>query len=321
MQRRALVQVLATAAISNPLAGLTQDKPPIKILVGFAPGGSADIAARMIAERIAPEIKQTVVVDNKPGAAGRIAAELLKNAPPDGNTLMICPIVVPILAPMTFSKLNYNPATDLAPVIQVSTLGFAMAVNGTHPAKNVQELMAWFRANPAQGNFGTPGPGSLPHFFGVMLSRAAGVDLVHVPFNGGGPAIQALAGGQTSCTFDTVVDLLPQHRAGRIRILATAGAQRSPLLPEVPTFVEQGLRDVQGTSWFAIYATGRTPDATIRMLNTAINKALADPLLRERFSGMGMEATGGSVEDLVAISKRDTDLWAPVVKASGFRGD
>lgn len=317
MQRRIFVQAAALA----PWAVQAQEKPPVKILVGFVPGGSADVAARMIAERIAPDLRQTVVVDNKPGAAGRIAAELLKNAPPDGSTLMICPIVVPILAPMTFSKLNYNPATDLAPVVQVATLGFAMAVSASHPATNVQELLAWFRANPAQGNFGTPGPGSLPHFFGVMLARAAGMDLVHVPFNGGAPAIQALVGGQTSCTFDTVTDLLPQHRGGRIRILATAGAQRSPLLPEVPTFVEQGLRDVQGTSWFAIYAPGRTPEATVRAMNASINKALADPVLRERFTGMGMEATGGSVEDLVAISRRDTERWGPVVKASGFKGD
>lgn len=320
MDRRTALQTIALAGAA-PAASLAQDKPPIKILVGFVAGGSADVAARMIAERIGPDLKQTVVVDNKPGAAGRIAAELLKNAAPDGTTLMICPIVVPILAPMTFSKLNYNPATDMTPVIQVATLGFAMAVHADHPARNVQELLAWFRANPAKGNFGTPGAGSLPHFFGVMLSRAAGIDLVHVPFNGGAPAIQALIGGQTSCTFDTVTDLVQQHRGGKIRILATAGANRSPQVPEVPTFAEQGLRDVQGSSWFAIYAPGKTPEATIRSMNLAINKALADPALREKFSAIGMEAAGGSADDLVAITKRDTERWGPVVKASGFRGD
>jgi tripartite-type tricarboxylate transporter receptor subunit TctC len=320
MDRRTALQTIALASAA-PAASLAQDKPPIKILVGFVAGGSADVAARMIAERIGPDLKQTVVVDNKPGAAGRIAAELLKNAAPDGTTLMICPIVVPILAPMTFSKLNYNPATDMTPVIQVATLGFAMAVHADHPARNVQELLAWFRANPGKGNFGTPGAGSLPHFFGVMLSRAAGIDLVHVPFNGGAPAIQALIGGQTTCTFDTVTDLVQQHRGGKIRVLATAGAARSPQLPDVPTFTEQGLRDVQGSSWFAIYAPGKTPEGTVRSMNAAINKALADPALREKFSAMGMEATGGSVDDLVTITRRDTERWGPVVKASGFRGD
>lgn len=320
MERRTLVQALALAG-ALPLTAQAQDRPPVRILVGFVAGGAADIAARMIAERIGPELRQTVLVDNKPGAAGRVAAELLKNAPPDGNTLMLCPIVVPILAPMTFSKLNYNPATDMTPVIQVSTLGFGMAVGAEHPARNVPELLAWLRANPSKGNFGTPGAGSLPHFFGVMLARAAGIDLVHVPFNGAAPAIQALIGGQTTCTFDTVTDLVQQHRAGKIRVLATAGAARSPQLPDVPTFVEQGLRDVQGSSWFALYAPGRTPDGIVRSVNAAVQKALTDPTLRERFSAMGMEAAGGSVEDLVAVTRRDTERWAPIVKASGFRGD
>jgi tripartite-type tricarboxylate transporter receptor subunit TctC len=314
---------LAAGAALLLLAGsaLAQVDKPLRILVGFAPGGSADIAARLIAERIAGEIKQTVVVENKPGAGGRIAAEMLKNAAADGSTLMLAPIVVPVLAPLVYSRLPYNPATDFAPVVHVANFQFGLAVAAGHPARNVGELIAWYKANPAGANFGSPAPGSLPHFFGVMIATGARLDLIHVPFNGGGPLQNALVGNQVSAGIDTLVDQIEMHRGGKTRVLATSGATRSPLLPEVPTFAEAGLKGVEGTSWFAVYAPARTPAATLMQLNAAINKALAQPELRERFGRLGLEPTGGSAADLVDITKRDTERWAPVVKASGFRGD
>jgi tripartite-type tricarboxylate transporter receptor subunit TctC len=315
-----LVAVLATTLL---LAGATQaqiDKP-VRVLVGFAPGGSADIAARLLAERLAAELKQTVVVENKPGAGGRIAAEMLKNAAPDGSTVMLAPIVVPVLAPLVFSKLPYNPATDFAPVVHVANFQFGLSVAAGHPAKNVSELVAWYKANPAQANFGSPAPGSLPHFFGVMISTGAGLDLIHVPYNGGGPLMNALVGNQVSSGIDTLVDQIEMYRGGKTRILATSGATRSPLLPEVPTFGEAGLRGVEGTGWFAVYAPAKTSAAVVQQINAAVNKALAAPDVRERFGKLGLEPTGGSPADLVTIMKRDSERWAPVVKASGFRGD
>jgi tripartite-type tricarboxylate transporter receptor subunit TctC len=318
-----LMKHLATLASALLLAAAAQaqvDKP-VRVLVGFAPGGSADIAARLLAERMAGELKQPVVVENKPGAGGRIAAEMLKNAAPDGTTIMLAPIVVPVLAPLVFSKLPYNPATDFTPVAHVANFQFGLSVNNAHPAKNVAELVAWFKANPSQANFGSPAPGSLPHFFGVMISGGAGLDLVHVPFNGGGPLMNALVGDQVSSAIDTLVDQIEMHRSGKTRILATSGAARSPLLTEVPTFAESGLKGVEGTSWFAVYAPAKTPAATVAQINAAVNKALAAPEVRERFAKLGLEPTGGSPADLVAIAKRDTDRWAPVVKASGFKGD
>ena len=239
----------------------------------------------------------------------------------DMPTIMITPIVVPVLAPLVFSKLTYDPVADFAPIAQVATFQFALAVNATHPARNVQELVAWFKANPALANFGTPGPGSLPHFFGVMLARGAGLDLIHVPYNGGGPLMTALVGNQVSSGFDTLVDQIELHRTGKIRLIATSAAQRSPLLPEVPTFSEAGMKGVEGTAWFAVYAPAKTPDATVKQINAAINKALTSPELRERFGKLGLEPTGGSPADLAAAMKRDTERWAPIVKASGFRGD
>jgi tripartite-type tricarboxylate transporter receptor subunit TctC len=317
--------ILKSAALTGLLLALfsaqAQVDKPVRLLVGFAPGGSADIAARLLSERVAAELKQTVLVENKPGAGGRIAAEALKNAAPDGSTLMLAPIVVPVLAPLVFSKLPYNVATDFSPVVHIANFQFGLSVAASHPAKNMKELLAWFKANPANANFGSPAPGSLPHFFGVMIATDAGLDLVHVPFNGGGPLQNALVGNQVSSGIDTLVDQIEMHRGGKTRILATSAATRSPLLAEVPTFAEAGLKGVEGTSWFAVYAPAKTPAATIQQINAAFNKALAAPDLRERFLKLGLEPTGGSAADLQAVMKRDTDRWGPVVKASGFRAD
>ena len=312
---------LMAATLLLAAAAQAQVDKPVRVLVGFAPGGSADIAARLLAERMAGELKQPVVVENKPGAGGRIAAEMLKNAAPDGTTIMLAPIVVPVLAPLVFTKLPYNPASDFTPVAHVANFQFGLSVNNAHPAKTVSELVAWYKANPARANFGSPAPGSLPHFFGVMIAGGAGLDLVHVPFNGGGPLMNAVVGDQVSAAIDTLVDQIEQHRGGKLRIIATSGATRSPLLPEVPTFAEAGLKGVEGTSWFAVYAPAKTPATTVAQLNAAVNKALAAPELRERFAKLGLEPTGGSVADLAAIMKRDSERWAPVVKASGFKGD
>jgi tripartite-type tricarboxylate transporter receptor subunit TctC len=312
----------AIAAFTLASAGaFAQVDKPVKLMVGFPPGGSADIAARLLADRLKDELKQAVTVENKPGAGGRIAAEMLKNAPADGGTLLLTPIVVPVLAPLVFSKLAYDPVVDFAPVAHVANFQFALSVNAAHPAKNVQELLAWFKANASSANFGTPGAGSLPHFFGVMVARGAALDMVHVPYNGGGPLMKAVMGNQVSSGIDTLVDQIELHRSGKVRLLASSGAKRSPLLPEVPTFVESGVKGVEGTSWFAVYAPAKTPEAMVRQLNAAINTALAAPDLRERFAKLGLEPTGGTPADLTAAMKRDTERWAPVVKASGFKAD
>ncbi|MEP7058347.1 MAG: Bug family tripartite tricarboxylate transporter substrate binding protein [Caldimonas sp.] len=313
--------VLASTLMLFAYAASAQVDKPVRLLVGFAPGGSADIAARLLADRMKDDLKHPVIVENKPGAGGRIAAEAVKNAPADGSVLMLTPIVVTVLAPMVFSKLPYDALADFAPVAHVANFQFAMSVAAAHPAKNVNELVAWWKANPSMANFGSPAPGSLPHFFGVMIERSAGINLIHVPYNGGGPLMNAVIGNQVSSGIDTLVDQIELHRSGKIRLIATSGAQRSPLLPDVPTFTEGGLAGVEGTSWFAIYAPAKTPEATVRQLNASINRALAVPELRERFMKLGLEPTGGTPADLSARMAQDSARWAPVVKASGFRGD
>ena len=319
IQWRTLAVAIVAGALALPAAA--QVDKPVKLLVGFTPGGSADIAARLIAERMKDELKQPVLVENRPGAGGRIAAEAVKNAAADGSTLMLAPIVVTVLAPLVFSKLPYDPVADFAPVAQVANFQFALSVNATHPAKSMPELVAWYRANPAKANFGSPAPGSLPHFFGVMIARGAGLDLVHVPYSGGSALMNGVMGDQVTAGIDTTAEQIELHRSGRIRVLGTSGTSRSPLLPEVPTFAESGLAGVQGTAWFAVYAPAKTPEATIRQLNAAINKALAAPEVRDRLGKLGLEPTGGSPGELAGRMVQDTARWSPVVKASGFRAD
>ena len=322
--RRTALARLATAGLALAMAApaaLAQVDKPVKLLVGFAPGGSADIAARLIAEHMRVELKQPVIVENRAGAGGRIAAEVLKNAPPDGSTLMLTPIVVPVLAPLVFSKLAYDPIADFAPVAQVANYQFALSVNASHPARTIGELVAWYKANPAKANFGSPAPGSLPHFFGMLIATSAKVDLVHVPFNGGGPMMNALMGDQITAAIDTLAEQVELDKTGRVRMLATTGTTRSPLLPEVPTFAESGLPGVQGTAWFAVFAPVKTPDATVRQLNAAINAALQVPEVRDRMIKLGLEPTGGTSLALATRMAQDTKRWAPIVRASGFRAD
>jgi tripartite-type tricarboxylate transporter receptor subunit TctC len=320
MQRRHLISI-GTAAALAPLLGEAQSDKTVRILVGFPPGGSLDTVARLLADKMKDELKANLVVENRPGAGGRIAAELLKNAAPDGNTLMMCPIVIPVLAPLVFSKLNYNPATDFAPVGHAASFQFALTVPAASPAKNVADWLAWVKANPKQANFGSPSPGSLPHFFGEMLSREAKADLVHVPFQGGAPMMTALLGNQLSAGIDVALEAVEQHKAGRVRVLATSGDSRSAMLPDVATFKEQGFANLVAEGWMAMYAPAKTPEAVLASYNRALVKALAAADVKERFAQLGLVAGGGSAADLTRLEQASSARWGAVVKATGFRAD
>lgn len=322
MQRRPLMHTLvALAAAALMPTALAQGDRTIKILVGFPPGGSIDIVSRVLAEKMKDELKANVIVENRAGAGGRVAADLLKAAPADGSTFMITPVVVPVLAPLVFSKLNYNPATDFAPVGHVCSFNFALTVPGASPARNVAELVAYLKANPKQANFGSPAPGSLPHFFGEMLSRDAQADLVHVPFAGGAAMLTALMGNQVSAGIDVVLETLEAHKSGKVRVIGTSGDKRSAVLPDVPTLKEQGYPNMVAQGWFGMYAPARTPEASITAVNRALNNALRHPEVLDRFARLALEPGGGSPADLTKLEQASTARWAPVVKATGFRAD
>jgi len=323
MNRRllTLAAVLSATLASFGTVAHAQGDKPVRILVGFPPGGSIDIVARLLADKLREDLKTTVIVENRAGAGGRIAAELLKSAPADGSTLMITPVVVPVLAPMVFTKLNYNAATDFAPVGHVCNFGFAVTVPTALPVKNVAELVTWLKANPQKANFGSPAAGSLPHFFGEMLSREANADLVHVPFAGGAALLGALVGNQVSAGVDVVLETLEAHKTGKVRVIGTSGDKRSSVLPDVPTLKEQGYPNMVAQGWFGMYAPARTPPAVIDALNRSLNKALKQPDVLDRFAKLGLDAGGGSPAELTALERSSTARWAPVVKATGFRAD
>jgi tripartite-type tricarboxylate transporter receptor subunit TctC len=322
MKRRNILTwaALATTLLVGTPATAQSDKT-LRVLVGFPAGVSIDVVTRILTEKMKDELKRPVIVDNRPGAGGRLAADLLKSAAPDGNTVMVTPIVVPVLAPMVFSKLGYNPDTDFAPVGKVCDFSFALAVPANSPAKNLKEYAAWLKANPQQANFGSPAAGSLPHFFGVMIGSALNVDMVHVPFNGGAALQSAVLGGHAPAGIDVVMEWQQNAKSGKVNVLATSGAQRSKVMPDVPTFKEQGFPDAVGQGWFAMYAPAKTPPSSIEEINKALNKALANPEVRERFASLGLDVGGGSPADLQKTMQEDAKRWGPVVKKSGFRAD
>lgn len=313
--------IWVTAGIFGATSAFAQNDKPLRILVGFPAGVSIDVVTRIVAEKMKDDLKRTIIVDNRPGAGGRLAAEVLKSALADGNTVMVTPIVVPVLAPMVFNKLGYNPETDFAPVGKVCDFSFALAVPANMPVKNLKEFATWLKANPLQANFGSPAAGSLPHFFGVMIGSALNVDMTHVPFNGGAALQSAVIGGHASAGIDVVLEWQQNAKAGKVQVLATSGAQRSKVMPDVPTFKEQGYPDIVGQGWFAMYAPAKTPAASIDEINKALNKALATPEVRERFAALGLEIGSGTPADLQKTMIEDAKRWSPVVKKSGFKAD
>ena len=250
--RMAMLITTLVAALATP-AQAQSDKPPLRILVGFPPGGSADTIARLLSERLPAQLGgQGVVVDNKPGAAGRIAIDALKNAAPDGNTVIVMPSGPVVLFPHVYKKLGYDPVKDLAPISQLAGFQFAIVSGPKSQVKTVAEMIAKAKADPSTATYGSSGSGSVPHFLGLMVGDSAGVEFLHVPYQGGAPALNALMGGQIGYTMDVVTEVLEQHRAGKVRVIAVAGAQRAPQLPDVPTLREQGLA-LDASAWFAMY--------------------------------------------------------------------
>src|SRR5262245_21474389 len=315
--RRMLVAVLGLAAAA---AAGAQDGP-VRILVGFAPGGTSDVIARLVVDRVKTALGVPVVVENKPGANGMLVAEALKNAVPDGRTLMIAPIAVTVFAPLTHTSLRYDPVRDFAPVSLAAYFQMALAVGPGSPAKTLHEYIAWVRANPAKATYGTPTAGGPPHFFGVMLARATGVDLAFVPYKGGAPLVNDLIGGQIPAGITVLSELLRHHDSGRVRMLGSSGPQRSPATPDVPTFKELGFASIEGVGWQAFHTTAGTPRATLDRLSTAIASAIKAPEVSERLLALGLEPIGSAPDELAKRVAEDTARWAPIVKASGFRAD
>ena len=292
---------------------------PVRLVVGFPAGGAGDIIARVVADKIAGPLGVTVIVENKPGAGGRVAAELLKAAPADGRTVLITPLAPIVIAPLTFQKLNYKSDTDFVPVAQLVKFPLSLAVGKDSPNTSLKDMVDWFKAHPQQASFGTSAAGSQLHFLGLMFGQAAHVDLVHVPYQGGAPLVTDLIGGQVPSAIDAFP--LEFHKAGKIRLLASSGESRSPLLPDVPTFKEQGYPTVVGEAWFGAFMSAKTSPALVQRVSEAMASAVQQPDVRQKLAAAGLEATGLKAPEFARLVAADQARWKPVIEVSGFKGD
>ena len=309
--------VLALPALSPPIAAQEQ---PIRIIFPFAAGGAGDALSRLIADRMQAALNRTVIVENRTGGAGRPGVVAVKNAAPDGSALLITPIAPMALYQHFYKNLEYDPISDFAAVSQIATFDFAAAVGPKVPATSLEELVAWIRADPSHAVFGSPGAGTLPHFFGVLFGRAAGADLRHVPYKGSAATLADLTAGHIPIVFTTISDFVELHNAKRLRILATSGAARSPFVPDVPTFREAGF-DLHGTAWYGAFAPARTPLETVERHSRIIATAVRMPDVTKRLLAFGLQPAGTSPAELAAIQQADSERWAPIVKASGFTAE
>ena len=303
--------------IAFALPAAAQDKT-IKILVGFPAGAGLDTMTRLVADRMRVSLGQPVVVENRPGAAGQIAMSAVKAAPADGLTLVMTPLVTVVTAPHVFAKLPYDAFADFAPVAHAADFLFAFTVGASVPANSLANYVALVKKDPKYGNYASAGTGSLPHFFSLLFANTAGIKMNHIGYKGTAPALTDLLGGQLGAFMGTVSDVATQHKAGKMRVLATSGARRARELPEVPTFRELGYA-IEGAGWYAAYAPAKTPKATVDRLANAIIEAIKSPQVREKLEALGMEPTGLGPDVLADIHKADYNKWGPVIKASGFK--
>ena len=317
MKRRHFAALAATA-VAVPTA-FAQDRT-IKILVGFPPGGSADIIARLLAEKLRGPLGANVIVDNKPGAGGRVALGEVKRAAPDGQTLVLTPSGALVIQPWLFANLGYDPIKDFTAISRVSTFDFAVTAGPGAPAGDLKAVLAWMKANPGKANFATSGAGTVPHFAGVLLSQAAGVPMTHVAYRGGAPAAQDLIGGQIPMMVDTASETLEHHKSGKVRIIAVTGEARSKTLPDVPTLKEQGV-NVSADAFFGLYGpAGMAPDLVAR-IDRAVGDALKAPEVQEKIYGFGLVPNHASGPDLAASQAAQLKRWEAPIKASGFKAE
>lgn len=316
-RRIVLTGLAAFAALPQPVQA---QEHALKIVYPFPAGGSGDAIARMVAEHLQKSLGRPVVVENKTGAGGRIAAQAVKDSPADGATLLFAAAAQFTLQPHVLANLGYDPFTDFAPISRIVKFDQALVVSGQVPARSVKELAAWLNANPDKAAFGSPGAGTGAHFAALEFGRAFGVALRHVPYRGTPAALPDLLAGRVPVYVASLAELIEHHKSGGIRVLATASDVRSPLLTDVPTLRESGV-DIDAPGWFAFYAPASTPAATRERLEKAIATAARSPELRAKIEALGFQPTDLTAQDLVRVQRVEFDAWGRVVKSTGFKPD
>jgi tripartite-type tricarboxylate transporter receptor subunit TctC len=320
-RRRFGAVLIAAAGVAFAGAAAAQEGT-VRIIVGFPAGATSDALARVLAEHMQKTLKQPVIVENKVGAGGRIANELVKAAPADGTTLLMTPVATMAIFPHSYAgQLRYDPVKDFAPVSHLTNFQVGLGVAANVPAKTLAEYVAWVKTDPAKNSFyASAASGSIPHFFGVMFAKSAGLTLTHVPYKGTAAAMTAIAGGEVSAISTVAADIRALVQAGKARLLAVAGEQRDATFPDVPTFRELGY-DLVAKPWYGLFAPAGTPPAAVDRLAKAAMAAVNDPALNKRLVEMGLEPTGTGPDRLAAALKEDLERWGPPIKASGFKGD
>jgi tripartite-type tricarboxylate transporter receptor subunit TctC len=306
------------------LAGLSHAQTwptrPIRLVVPFAAGGTTSILGRAMADKLAPLLGQPVVVDNRPGAGGNVGMDAVAKSEPDGYTLLMGPIGLAI-NPALYNKMSFDPIRDLAPIGLYAGVPNLLVVHPSVPAQSLKELIALFKANPGKYNYASNGNGTSSHLAAEMLKSSAGVDIVHIPYKGGAPAMADLLAGQVTMLFDQMPAVLPQVKGGKVRALGVSSAQRSAAAPDVPSLAEAGLPGFDMTVWFGLLAPARTPPAVLQRVNAEMGKVLQDPEFRTFLAGLGVSPLGGSPDAFASFIQAETQRWAQVVKASGARID
>lgn len=318
-RRRLLAALPAAAALGPwPLTGRAAALDgPLTVVVPYAPGGTSDVVARVVAERLQPLLGVTVVVDNRTGAGGRIAMQQVKRTPASQNVIVLGNPAVMVVAPVVFKDAGYEPA-DFAALSNVSLYDFAIAVGREVPVKALTHLVAWLRANPNSANFGVPATGSLPHFFGLMLGELTGLQPQIVGYRGSAPLATDLIGGSLPVGIDTLDALLPQHAAGKLRILAMSGRQRASFAPDIPTFNEAGLK-LSANGWNAFFAPASMPAERRGVLAGAIATVMKEPAVQARFTELKLTPVSSTATQTETMLEAYRAQWLPVVKRSNFQ--
>jgi len=291
------------------------------MVVPFPPGGTTDILARAVGQKLSESWGQQVVIDNRPGAGGNIGTDIVAKSPADGYTLLMGTVGTHSINASLYSKLPFDPIKDFAPVTLVASVPNVLVVNATIDAKSVKELIALAKSRPGQLAFASSGNGTSIHLAGELFKSMTGTSMLHIPYKGSAPAIAELLGGQTNMMFDNLPSAMPHIKSGRLRALAVTSVRRSPALPDVPTIAETGITGYEASSWFGVLAPAGTPKDVVAKIQADIAKALNTPEIRERLSGQGAEPVGDTPEHFAEHIKAESAKWARVVKDSGARVD
>jgi len=317
-------RIFAAIALAS-LAGMAQAQAwpskPIKWVVPFAPGGTTDILARTVGEKLAVALGQPVIIENKPGAGGGVGAEFTAKSAPDGYTIMGGTISTHAINASLYKSLPYDPVKDFVAITLIARVPNMLVINPSVPAKDVKELIALLKANPGKYSFASSGNGTSQHLSGELFKSMSGTDMQHIPYKGSPPALQDVVGGQVAMTFDNITTALPLAKAGKLRALAVTTAKRSSVAPDVPTLAESGLPGFEVGSWQGVFAPAGTPPEIVKRLNAEIVKALNMPDVRDKLSGLGAEIVADSPEEFSALVKAEVAKWADVVKKSGAKVD